>query len=387
MGAVSKIWKGLLAGGAGVAALAAFNAAVARGREEPEEPSPGGETRVFASSFGRVFYRAAGPEGAVPLALLHGVGAGASSLAWRRNLAPLGAEFRVLAPDLLGFGLSDKPTAAPYSADFYVESIAEFLRGTAGDATPHVTGTHAIAHDAPPDAPDAHANSFGAHDNPAVAHPNSLGAHPNSFGLHTTSAGLQATPAGAHVVASGLTAAFAVCLAERHPRLVRTLTLVSPLLADAAGARADLPGAAFYGLLHSPVLGTSFFNAMTSERSIRDYARKQLYFDERLVTPRLVAELYALSHQPGAQYALSAYFGGYLNADARRAFARLRQPVALVWGRQDEANPVDRAVALLAANESARLKTFDRCRAMPQEEHAERFNALLRELLKVRPAA
>ena len=40
---------------------------------------------------------------------------------------------------------------------------------------------------------------------------------------------------------------------------------------------------------------------MTSERGIRDYARDELFFDRRRATPRLVAQYYATSHQPGAQ--------------------------------------------------------------------------------------
>ena len=325
MGAISKIWKGLLAGGAGVAALAAVNASVSRSESEPTDIPAGGESRSLTTGRGRIFYRVAGQESHPPLVLLHGVGAGASSLAWRRNFDALARDFRVYAPDLLGFGFSDKPAAAPYSAGLYAELITEFLREAVGSP--------------------------------------------------------------AHVAASGLSAAFAVRTADEHPSLVRSLVLVAPLLSDSAGARPDLPGAAFYGLLHSPVLGDSFFNAMTSERSIADHARKQLYFDRRLVTDKLVAELYALSHQPGAQYALAAFFSGYLRADARAAFARLALPVTLVWGRQDAANPVDNAVALLAINERARLKTFDHCRAMPQEEHAESFNALLRDALHVRSAA
>jgi len=40
--------------------------------------------------------------------------------------------FRVYAVDLLGFGFSDKPSAAPYSADLYVELISDFIREVSG---------------------------------------------------------------------------------------------------------------------------------------------------------------------------------------------------------------------------------------------------------------
>src|SRR5205085_12194113 len=107
---------------------------------------------------------------------------------------------------------------------------------------------------------------------------------------------------GAH----GLSAAFAARVADEHAGLVRSLVLVSPTGADNLSARPGMTGAAFYGLLHSPVLGTSFYNAVTSERSVRDYARKQLLYEKRFATPRLVAHHYAVSHLPRSQYAATA---------------------------------------------------------------------------------
>jgi pimeloyl-ACP methyl ester carboxylesterase len=130
------------------------------------------------------------------------------------------------------------------------------------------------------------------------------------------------------------------------------------------------------------VLGTSFYNAMTSERGVRDYALSQLFYEKRFVTPRLVAHYYAVSHLPGAQYAATAFLSGYLNTDIRAPFERLRQPVTLAWGRQDTTNPIEQAGQLLRLNPRARLEVFDRCRMMPQEEHAERFNALLRDAFR-----
>ena len=325
MGRLQKFLKGIVAGGAAsVAAMAAVNAAVARDVPEPETGALGGEAGVYEWSHGQVFYRHAGPEGAEPAVFVHGVGAGARAFMWRRNFEPLSRDFRAYAPDLLGFGYSDKPSAAPYSADLYVGLIADFLRDVARGP--------------------------------------------------------------AHVVASSLSAAFCVRAADEYPALVRSLTLISPTGVGQLDSRPDLTGAAFYGLLHSPVLGTSFYNAVTSERSIRDYARRQLFYDRRFATPRLLAHYYAVSHMPGAQYAATAFLSGYLNTDIRGPFARLRQPVTLVWGRQDETNPVEHAAALLRLNPRARIEVFDRCRMMPQEEHAERFNALLRETFGSRPA-
>jgi pimeloyl-ACP methyl ester carboxylesterase len=323
MGKLQKFWKGLLAGGAagaGVAALAAVNAAVAREVPEPETGALGGEAGTYPWEHGQVFYRDAGAEDAPPLLFIHGIGAGTRSFMWRRNFLPLAREFRVYALDLLGFGYSDKPASAPYSSDLYVKLISDFLREV-------------------------------------VERPAALVAHT-------------------------LSAAFAVRVADEHPELVGSLALVSPTGTDHLSARPGMTGAAFYGLLHSPVLGTSFYNAVTSERGVRDYARNQLFYERRFATPRLVAHYYAVSHLPGAQYAATAFFSGYLNTDIREPFARLRLPVTLAWGRQDITNPIEQAGQLLSLNPRARLEVFDRCRMMPQEEHAERFNALLRDAFR-----
>lgn len=56
-----------------------------------------------------------------PLVLVHGLMT--SSYSWRYVLEPLGRRYRVLAPDLVGAGASDKPLDLRYS----VENVARFL--------------------------------------------------------------------------------------------------------------------------------------------------------------------------------------------------------------------------------------------------------------------
>jgi len=318
VGKLGNLWKTLLAGGAGMAALAAVNASIQRRALEPDDSALGGDARLFAWKYGQIFYKEAGLDnGGLPIVFIHGVGAGVSSFMWRKNFDELAKDFRVFAFDLLGFGFSDKPPAAPYSADLYVELITDFIREVAGGR--------------------------------------------------------------ANVVASSLGASYAVRVADEHPELINAMILNAPAGYDTLNTRPGMAGAAFYGLLQSPVLGTSFYNVMASERSIRDYACRTLFYDYRRVTDRLVAHLYATSHQPGAQYAIAAFLSGYLNYDMRAAFSRVDQPMVLVWGKQDMTMPVAKALALLELNPRAGLEVFDYCRMMPEQEHPEKFNSLVRE--------
>jgi pimeloyl-ACP methyl ester carboxylesterase len=165
------------------------------------------------------------------------------------------------------------------------------------------------------------------------------------------------------------------------------MVLNGPTGSDTLNRRPGMAGAAFYGLLQSPVLGTSFYNVMASERSIRDYARDNLFYDHRRVTDRLVTNLYATSHQQGAQHAIAAFLSGYLNTDTRSPFSRLTQRMVLVWGKQDTTTPLEKGTSLAQLNPRASLEVFDYCRMMPEQEHPEKFNALVRKTLLVRSAA
>src|SRR6185437_4994589 len=282
MSKLGNLWKTLIAGGAGMAALAAMNAAIRRNVHDPDDSALGGAAKFFSWKHGKIFYKESGlGNSGMPILFVHGIGAGVSSFMWRKNFDSLSQNFRVYALDLLGFGFSDKPPAAPYSADLYVELISDFIREVAGGR--------------------------------------------------------------ANVIASSLGASYAVRVADEHPELINAMILNAPAGYDTMNTRPGMTGAAFYGLLQSPVLGTSFYNVMASERSIRDYARRTLFYDFRRVTDRLVAHLYATSHQSGAQHAMAAFVAGYLNTDMRGAFSRLSQPSILVWGKQDLLTPVDNA--------------------------------------------
>ena len=68
----------------------------------------------------RVFHVARGPEDGYPLIFLHGVTG--SHRYWMRKAAPLARRFRLILPDLPGFGRSPKPKVR-YTPHFYMEVL------------------------------------------------------------------------------------------------------------------------------------------------------------------------------------------------------------------------------------------------------------------------
>jgi pimeloyl-ACP methyl ester carboxylesterase len=77
----------------------------------------------------RLFYREAGPPDAPAVVLLHGFPA--SSFMFRHLIPALAGRYRVIAPDHLGFGLSDAPPAGKSAGEFgySFDALAELTAG------------------------------------------------------------------------------------------------------------------------------------------------------------------------------------------------------------------------------------------------------------------
>lgn len=252
-----------------------------------------------------------------PVLLVHSIHAAAFAYEWRFNVDALAEHHTVYAIDLLGFGLSDRP-AIRYSARLYLALLADFAS--------------------------------------------------------------QVIAAPAVLVASSLSAAYAIVLGARDPGRFPALVLIAPTglvrLHQSSSTAGDL---ARY-TVDSPVLGTAVFNAMVSRRSIRAWLER-LYVDDALVTDDVVEALYTTSHQPGAKYAPSAFVSSHLNLDVRRALRRLLQPVLLVWGEQATETPVEDVRGFRALRPDMDIAILDPAGDLPHDERPDEFNEIVNTFL------
>jgi pimeloyl-ACP methyl ester carboxylesterase len=255
--------------------------------------------------------------GGPPLLLVHGIHAAASSFEWRFNVDELARHHTVFTIDLLGFGRSDRPPIR-YSARLYLALLTDFAAQV-------------------------------------IAQP-------------------------AAIVASSLSAAYAIVLGARDPGRFPALVLVAPTglvrLHKSPSAAGDVARYA----VDSPVLGTAVFNAMVSRRSIRDYLERH-YVDGEIVTDELVEALYSTTHQPGAKYAPSAFLSGHLNLDVRRALRRLLQPALLVWGEQAIETPVEDVRGFRALRPEMDVAILDPSGSLPHDERPDEFNEIVSTFL------
>ncbi len=73
-------------------------------------------------------YHDVGEDSGTPLLLLHGSGPGVTAWAnWRFNLPVLAESRRVVAPDMVGFGYTERPSGVQYNLDTWVKHAIDFL--------------------------------------------------------------------------------------------------------------------------------------------------------------------------------------------------------------------------------------------------------------------
>jgi pimeloyl-ACP methyl ester carboxylesterase len=118
------------AGGFGL--LATANSAISARASELDPPLPG-DQRTYRWRGFDVSYTEAGDPDDHDLLLLHGLNAAASSHEFEPIFEHLADSYHVVAPDLPGFGRSDRPPLT-YSGSLYTDFVQEFAAENTEDA-------------------------------------------------------------------------------------------------------------------------------------------------------------------------------------------------------------------------------------------------------------
>ncbi|NJN15115.1 MAG: alpha/beta fold hydrolase [Oscillochloris sp.] len=186
--------------------------------------------------------------------------------------------------------------------------------------------------------------------------------------------------APATLIASSLGAAYAVAATDRCPDRVRGLVLAGPVGITQLAERPSPLAYAVYRILRGPV-GRVVFRLLTTRAGTRYFLRTQAYYRASAIDQETHDGFYYTCQHPNAFYAPICFLTGLLNCDISAAFARLRVPILLIWGRQSQTTPASRAAEFQARNSQARLEIIDQAGLMVQDEQPAEFNRLVREFL------
>ncbi|MEO8502873.1 MAG: alpha/beta fold hydrolase [Acidobacteriota bacterium] len=312
-----RLLQGVLVGGAAIGIPALANLLISK-RAEKLAPPSWGRAQRYNWRLGDIAYQRLGDG--PPVVLLHSFGPGHHCGEWQIAAEILGERHTVFAPDLLGWGRSDKP-AITYDDELYMQLLFDFLHEVVGER--------------------------------------------------------------AWLVAAGLPAAYAVQLGVDHPELLRGLGLVVPLGIELHGDEPDFKDAAVHRLLRLPVLGTSALNLYTSRSSLEDHLKREVFAHPDRVDAAMVDSLYRAAHDKGAHAALAAYLAGYLNHGVETVLPRLPLPTWLAWGRQATHPAVEASDLWLRRLRTAAFEVFERSGNLPHAEVPVAFCEKLEAFLSI----
>jgi haloalkane dehalogenase len=241
----------------------------------------GFEQRSIATSLGRiVYYTATGvpwpdekekPEPET-LVFLHGFGGGSSAYEWSKVYPAFAADYRVIAPDLIGWGRSEHPQHN-YKIEDYLTTIREFIEKT-------VQG-------------------------PVVA------------------------------IASSLTAAFTIRVASDRPDLFKSLILTTPAgLSDFGQDYTRSFFAQFVSV--PVIDRLLYSTGIATELGIRSFLEQRQFAQANRVFPEIVEAYLQSAQQPNAEYAALSFVRGDLCFDLSRYIQQLKTPTAIIWGQKSE---------------------------------------------------
>jgi pimeloyl-ACP methyl ester carboxylesterase len=253
------------------------------------------------------------------LVFLHGFGGGSSSYEWSKVYPAFAAEYRILAPDLIGWGRSTHLNRL-YQIDDYLTTIAEFIKTTC--------------------------------------------------------------PEPVTVIASSLTAALTVRVAIAHPQLFKSLILVAPAgLSDFGNdyTRSIFAQVVTTPLLDRVLYNA----AIASEFGIRNFLEQRQFAQADRVYPEIVKAYLASAQQPNAEFSALSFVRGDLSFDLAQYIPQLTIPTALIWGQKSQFTGPDIGRRLADLNPQAIkfLEILDDVGLTPQLELPAVTTGLIRKFL------
>ncbi|GAA6620198.1 alpha/beta fold hydrolase [Scytonema sp. NUACC26] len=216
------------------------------------------------------------------LVFLHGFGGGSSAYEWSKVYPAFAAEYRIIAPDLIGWGRSEH-LAQSYKIENYLDTIREFLQKTC--------------------------------DKPGTA--------------------CAKSDRAVTVIASSLTAAFTIRVAIAHPELFKSLILTTP--AGLADFGEDYSRSLFAQIVSIPIVDTLLYNTgIATSGGIRNFLERRQFAQPKRIYEEIVNAYLESAQQPNAEYAALSFVRGDLSFDLSLYIEQLTTPSAIIWGRKSE---------------------------------------------------
>ncbi|MDE5067948.1 MAG: alpha/beta hydrolase [Trichodesmium sp. St16_bin4-tuft] len=254
------------------------------------------------------------------LVFFHGFGGGSSAYEWSKVYPALASEYRILAPDLIGWGRSEHQ-ALDYKVEDYITTIIEFLEQTCQAPT--------------------------------------------------------------RVIASSLTAAIMVRVAIARPELFKSLILTTPAGLSEFGAnytRSFFAQLVSTPILDRFIYNAG----VATSGGIRNFLETRQFANPTLIYNEIVEAYLESATQPNAEYATLSFVRGDLCFDLSLYINQLTIPTAIIWGKKSQFTSPEIGQRLADLNRQAVVifQTLDNVGLTPQLEVPAVTIGLIKKFLK-----
>ena len=220
------------------------------------------------------------------LVFLHGFGGGSSAYEWSKVYPAFAGEYRILAPDLIGWGRSAHPPRN-YQIEDYITTIIEFLEATCTGATT--------------------------------------------------------------VIASSLVAAITIRCAINRPELFKSLILTTPSGLSDFGtdySRSIFAQIVSTPVIDKFLYSLG----IATKDGINNFLTNRQFAQANRVFPEIVAAYLASAQEPNGEYAALSFVRGDLCFDLALHVPQLTIPTAIMWGNKSQFTAPDIGKRLAALN-------------------------------------
>jgi pimeloyl-ACP methyl ester carboxylesterase len=267
-----------------------------------------------------------------PVLFIHGIGS-SGYMEWRYNLESVAARHRVFAPDLPGYGRTEKPRAR-YSIPYFARFVERYMedRGLRSACLVGASLGGRVALEVALESPELASG---------LVLVNTLGLGRPKAQMTHMAYGLVTIPRVGEAVMRFTRGA----LNWASPNMIRRV------VARYSGSSADL----------EKTLDDAYLDDLRELYAMDEFHNAYLSTLRSLVHPR-------------------AIFGGQHDVTAR--LNELKIPVQLIWGKDDPLFPLAQAARAHALIEGSRLAVIEGAGHTPQAERPEEFNRVLNKFLR-----
>lgn len=212
-----------------------------------------------------------------PVLLVHNLTVGSSGYEFYKIVNHLSKHYEVYTIDLLGYGLSDKSNMT-YTAYLYIQLLTDFVKTVIGKKT--------------------------------------------------------------DIIVSGDSSSIAIVACHNNPEAFNRLVLINPQSLYQLNLIPSKRTKSLKFLIDLPILGTFFYNIITSKQSFCNLFRKYFYSDSGKIKNKDIAAYVEASHHNDHQsrYSFSSYIGRYMNFNILHALKEINHSIFVIAGYEKKEN-------------------------------------------------